>query len=50
MSSISHMRMMMWATCLSEDLLSVDTWLNANKRTLNMTKSECMLIGSVQRP
>ena len=37
-------------SCLSEDLLSVDTWLNANKRTLNMTKSECMLIGSVQRP
>ncbi|RMX38000.1 hypothetical protein pdam_00012321, partial [Pocillopora damicornis] len=28
-------------SCLSEDLLSVDTWLNANKRTLNMTKSEC---------
>ena len=37
-------------SCLSKDLLSVDTWLNANKRTLNMTKSECMLIGSVQRP
>ena len=35
--------------CLSEDLLNVHTWLNANKLTLNMTKTEFMLIGSGQR-
>ena len=33
-------------SCLSEDLLNVHTWLNANKLTLNMTKTEFMLIGS----
>ena len=27
-------------SCLSEDLLNVQTWLNANKLTLNMTKTE----------
>ena len=36
--------------CLSEDLLNVHTWLNANKLTLNMTKTEFMLIESDQRP
>ena len=36
-------------SCLSEDLLNVHTWLNANKLTLNMTKTEFMLIGSGQR-
>ena len=35
--------------CLSKDLLNVHTWLNANKLTLNMTKTEFMLIGSGQR-
>ena len=35
--------------CLSEDLLNVHTCLNANKLTLNMTKTEFMLIGSGQR-
>ena len=36
-------------SCLSEDLLNVHTWLNANKLTLDMTKTEFMLIGSRQR-
>ena len=36
-------------SCLSEDLLNVQTWLNANKLTLNMTKTEFMLIRSGQR-
>ena len=35
--------------CLNEDLLNVHAWLNANKLTLNMTKTEFMLIGSSQR-
>ena len=35
--------------CLSKDLLNVYSWLNANKLTLNMTKTEFMLIGSGQR-
>ena len=34
---------------LSEDLLNVHTWLNANKLTLYMTKTEFMLIRSGQR-
>ena len=33
-------------SCLSEDLLDLHTWLNANKLTLNMTTTEFMLIGS----
>lgn len=36
-------------SCLSEGLLNVNTWLNANKLTLNMTKTELMLIGFGQR-
>ena len=34
---------------LTEDLENVHNWLRANKLTLNMTKSEFMLIGSRQR-
>ena len=37
-------------SCLSEDLLNVHASLNANKLTLNMTKTEFMLIGSGQKP
>ena len=35
--------------CLNEDLTNVFNWLQANKLTLNMTKTEFMLIGSGQR-
>ncbi|PFX19180.1 putative RNA-directed DNA polymerase from transposon X-element [Stylophora pistillata] len=35
--------------CLNEDLENVFNWLQANKLTLNMTKTEFMLIGSRQR-
>lgn len=35
--------------CLNEDLTNVFNWLQANKLTLNMTKTEFMLIGSRQR-
>ena len=35
--------------CLNEDLKNVFNWLQANKLTLNMTKTEYMLIGSRQR-
>ena len=35
--------------CLNEDLANVFNWLQANKLTLNMTKTEFMLIGSRQR-
>ena len=35
--------------CLNEDLANVFDWLQANKLTLNMTKTEFMLIGSRQR-
>ena len=34
---------------LNEDLENVHYWLRANKLTLNMTKTEFMLIGSRQR-
>ena len=34
---------------LNEDLEKVHRWLRANKLTLNIEKSECMLIGSRQR-
>ena len=34
---------------LNEDLLNISKWLIANKLTLNMTKSECMLFGSRQK-
>ena len=34
---------------LTEDLENVHNWLRANKLTLNMTKSEFMLIGSRKR-
>ena len=36
-------------TSLNEDLENVHNWLRANKLTLNMTKTEFMLIGSGQR-
>ena len=36
-------------SCLSEDLLTVYTFLKAKKLTLNMTKTEFMLRGSGQR-
>ena len=36
-------------TSLKEDLENVHNWLRANKLTLNMTKTEFMLIGSRQR-
>ena len=34
---------------LNEDLLNMNRWLIANKLTLNMTKTEFMLIGSRQK-
>ena len=34
---------------LNQDLDNVHNWLSANKLTLNMTKTEFMLIGSRQR-
>ena len=34
---------------LNQDLENVHNWLRANKLTLNMTKTEFMLIGSMQR-
>ena len=34
---------------LKEDLLNVNEWLISNKLTLNLTKTECMLIESRQR-
>lgn len=34
---------------LNQDLENVQNWLRANKLTLNMTKTECMLIGARQR-
>ena len=34
---------------LNEDLLNINGWLTANKLTLNMTKTEFMLIGSRQK-
>ena len=37
------------ARSLNEDLENVHNWLKANKVTLNMTKTEFMLIGSRQR-
>lgn len=36
-------------SCLNQDLENVYNWLKANKLTLNMTKTEFMLIGSRQR-
>ena len=36
-------------SCLNEDLLNISKWLIANKLTLNMTKTELMLIGSRQK-
>ena len=36
-------------TSLNKDLENVHYWLRANKLTLNMTKTEFMLIGSRQR-
>ena len=36
-------------SCLNEDLLNISKWLIANKLTLNMTKTEFMLIGSRQK-
>lgn len=35
--------------CLYKDLENIHNWLRANKLTLNMTKTEFMLIGSRQR-
>ena len=34
---------------LNRDLLNINNWLLANKLTLNMTKTEFMLIGSRQK-
>ena len=34
-------------TSLNEYLENVDSWVRANKLTLNMTKTEFMLIGSI---
>ena len=34
---------------LNEDLLNINRWLTANKLTLNMTKTEFILIGSRQK-
>jgi hypothetical protein len=34
---------------LNEDLENINEWLISNKLTLNMTKTEYMLIGSRQR-
>ena len=36
-------------TCLKEDLQNISDWLIANKLTLNMTKTEFMLISSRQK-
>ena len=36
-------------SCLNEDLLNISKWLIANKLTLNMSKTEFMLIGSRQK-
>ena len=36
-------------SCLNEDLLNISKWLITNKLTLNMTKTEFMLIGSRQK-
>ena len=36
-------------SCLNEDLQNISTWLIANKLTLNMTKTEFILIGSRQK-
>ena len=36
-------------SCLNEDLQNISEWLIANKLTLNMTKTEFMLIGSRQK-
>ena len=36
-------------SCLNEDLLNISKWLIANNFTLNMTKTEFMLIGSRQK-
>ena len=35
--------------CLNHDLSNVYEWLSANKLTLNMTKTEFMLIASRQK-
>ena len=34
---------------LNEDLLAIANWLNANKLTLNLDKTKCMLIGSTRK-
>ena len=36
-------------TSLNQDLSNINRWLIANKLTLNMTKTEFMLIGSRQK-
>ena len=36
-------------SCLNEDLLTISRWLISNKLTLNMAKTEFMLIGSGQK-
>ena len=36
-------------SCLNEDLQNISEWLIANKVTMNMTKTEFMLIGSRQK-
>ena len=36
-------------SCLNKHLLNITKWLIVNKLTLNMTKTEFMLIGSRQK-
>ena len=36
-------------SCLNEDLLNISKWLIANKLTLNMTKTEFILIVSREK-
>ena len=36
-------------SCLNEDLLNISKWLIANKLTLNMSKTDFLLIGSRQK-
>ena len=36
-------------SCLNDDLVNVSNWLIVNKITLNITKTEFMLVGSGQR-
>ena len=44
-----YLKFEMSLSCLNEDLLNVHTWLNSNKLTLNVTKTDFMIIRSGQR-